>query len=486
MKVYEQILKSFSNDYKLLSVSENFVNLSIRANISSFILQEVSFNNFLSKTSHRDKVRLRIYEDGYDVEILSYSTGTNVDEFMNDFNSNINSNSNNYILNIEIVKEISINTLSIYGFDEFSKYISSLTLKGVLAEFNKILVDKFIFLELQEDTVSCNSSSIHIMHRDTYTSGMYSEIGEKREERIRKRIRICNFLNVNDYKLIPDDFSFNNCEYPEFKKAMTKLEIILSIISISDIAEIIGDNRVRVVINGYKRIDCIIEYDKMGYEDLIEYIDIYNWVFSEGDISDKAGIARNVISLSVKDIVTDINSELMPSIKSSHEIYLKENVSKYLEVKSKVTEFLFNITQKATELSSNIGKALLNNLIAVITFYSTIVIMNILSEKKLENIFTKDITIISFIFWITSIGYMIISIHETKVEVKRYKDTYDRVKNSYDDILNKEDIISIFKNDEYLKNDIEYIKTRVKSYLIFWVMILLISIIFLCIYGTWK
>ena len=223
--------------------------------------------------------------------------------------------------------------------------------------------------------------------------------------------------------------------------------------NIVEIVDLKDSNKIKLTLNGYKRIDCTIDYKDLNLSHTLQYYNVYNWIYTHGSSIDKIAIARNVISLMCKDnnlFIIDV--DLMPSIKSAHNIYLKENVSEYLDVKAKITEFLFDLTTKMSDLANDIGKALINNIIAFLGLYIGIFITSAFSEGEKE-IFTKDISYMSIFLLLGSCGYLILSIVEEFIEYKRYKEIYDRFKESYNDILDHNDIELIFKNDEYLKKD---------------------------------
>ena len=100
--------------------------------------------------------------------------------------------------------------------------------------------------------------------------------------------------------------------------------------------------------------------------------------------------------------------------------------------------------------------------------------MNSLSSDRLDNIFTKDIVIISFLFLVLSFLYMLFSLNDVEKEKQRFKELYNRLKTSYEDILNENDINYIFKNDKYIVNDIEFIDEKVGRYKNRWIICLVI------------
>ena len=59
------------------------------------------------------------------------------------------------------------------------------------------------------------------------------------------------------------------------------------------------------------------------------------------------------------------------------------------------------------------------NLLAILGFLFSVILANIVSDQPLDNIFTKDITILSEIVLIASFGYLFISYQQSKYELTK-------------------------------------------------------------------
>ena len=165
------------------------------------------------------------------------------------------------------------------------------------------------------------------------------------------------------------------------------------------------------------------------------------------------------------------------SIKSNYNIYLKENVDKYIELKNKLTEFIMNTSNQINDV---IGKFIGNfekNIVAFITFILGTIIANIVSDSPLDNILTKDVITIILVILAGSLVYLIITILETYYRFLSYKRNYYNLKEEYSDILNEQDIDIIFKRDrEYIRNKKNIIKIAI-LFSILWVLLIFIAFI---------
>ena len=189
-------------------------------------------------------------------------------------------------------------------------------------------------------------------------------------------------------------------------------------------------------------------------------------------------LTRNVISMYCKytDIL-DIDEKTFLAIKSNYNIYLKENVDKYIELKKELTSFIMNTSNQINDIIGNFIGNFEKNIVAFITFILGTIIANIVSDTPLNNIFTKDIITIIFVILLGSLFYLVITIIETYYRFLSYKKNYDDLKESYRDILDEQDIVTIFKNDkEYLKNK-KNVKKITVIFSILWVTLVIIAFI---------
>ncbi len=90
---------------------------------------------------------------------------------------------------------------------------------------------------------------------------------------------------------------------------------------------------------------------------------------------------------------------------------------------------------------------------AILGFLFSVILSNEHSYliRPLDNIFTKDITILSEIVLIASFGYLLISYQQSKYELQKVYSSYDKLKDSYREILTEDDIRECFQNDD-IKN----------------------------------
>ena len=196
-------------------------------------------------------------------------------------------------------------------------------------------------------------------------------IGLKSKEKYRLKNRIslltnikenCNFTTLEKYHLLPEDFKIDiDIVDNKLSALFSKLATFLSIIYLSSFSTINKESFNSEIIC-QRNIVFIDDYNSLKYNE--QLYKIYEWVYTEGNIIDKLLIARNVISLHCKYVkLIDLDERTFESIKANHQLYLKDNVSKYIEAKESVSKFIVDIVSQIDENISKLTGELKNNFI---------------------------------------------------------------------------------------------------------------------------
>ncbi|WP_314066514.1 hypothetical protein [uncultured Vagococcus sp.] len=349
----------------------------------------------------------------------------------------------------------------------------------------KIVYFELIFDELELITNKFIISSKPISEYNWNTSNQ--ERNELlRQSKLDKIFEKCNFLFTTLF--LPEDFRLHfEVENTKYKIFFEKMTLLLSISCISNVVTLEGDeldlkiegNRLVIENVDFKYISDLDNKAKVFYE-------IYDWVYQNGDsIDERIGITRNVITLFFdgKSIFSRYTS-LLPSIKSNFELYLKENVDRYVEVLNQVVSLLKDLNKETSEKVENLTSKFKNNFFAFFAFFASTVLFNTISSGKIENIFTKDITKITIAFLAMSFIYLLISVVEMNSDIERVEKNYQQNKSYYLSVLNQEDITRIFNNDENYRDDMDFMKRARLTTIIMWGLTILIISILLLFVGT--
>ncbi len=349
-------------------------------------------------------------------------------------------------VNIEITKNIVDSTFSVYMLDKFIENILNNETYKVLSMFS-ILLSNQDCLNFQ-----CLDNEHFFWKTKTIA---FSGINTEKEFKLKSRTELLNQVKENAnctvferFHLLPDDFKIGiNDANNKLTSLFANLSTFLSLMYISSFSTF-DTNEFSCEINGHRNITFFEKFDSLKSNE--EIYKIYNWAFSDGNVVDKLLIARNAISLHCKYIkIIDIDERTFESIKSNHQLYLKTNVSKYIEAKEQVSKFIVEIISQINSNISKLSGDLKNNFIAIVGFLITVILVNIVSQQPLDNIFTKDITKIMEIIIIFSIAYAIISIVYSNKKYTKQINAYNIIKENYKNVLTKIEISEIFDKNKY-------------------------------------
>lgn len=144
---------------------------------------------------------------------------------------------------------------------------------------------------------------------------------------------------------------------------------------------------------------------------------IHNWLKLDKHFSAKLGILRNILSLSKTTRLNQcFNQELINSLESNFQIYLKENINQYFEIKNKVSEFIYDLSNKSFETLDQYTKNAQNLLLAVLSYFFTVVVFTTIDKNNsIENMFTYKLGMLSSLF----IAAAIYLLYQSKVDLEQ-------------------------------------------------------------------
>lgn len=314
-------------------------------------------------------------------------------------------------------------------------------------------------------------------------------------ERLSNKIKEnCHLTNFSQYPYTPSYFYL--VKRPDDNDVITeifdKLSIIFLLASIYDVVTIDDDEKLTFKLNGYKTIEgnLDIREEYLRKDSIDGYFKIYEWIYSEsGSVTDKIGLARNVLSLYIKSNSIEIDDDVYFSIQSGFKVYLKENLNTCIEIRGKISDQLLALSQKASQILdayfSNFQKAIS----AFITFFISVFLIRVLTTGNFINTFTRDATIIAFSLIYTSLVFMIYSLRIFNKEKDRIDSKYKMLKGRFQDLLVEQDIEKILNQDKEFKFDMDFLTERRNEYTALWELFLtsfVILILTLSSYVNWR
>lgn len=449
MKVYEA---SFNFEIKNVPEYEYFVK----------IIQSISI---------RDKIRI-ILQDENERFFTFTNFEVNEEAYRNFINETLDDETIEVKLRID--KTVEKNHFSIYSFEGFVKDILSLSLEEVMIAFSNLLKQspEFLIFDVYSPISMFATKTMYFVPQG---SGMINS-DFNRVQRIEGCKEVSFFYNFDTYEILPDDFKIT-IDYKDnpLTELFQKIVLLLSISFIATSATL-NESQLKGIINGQRTMEYCCNINDLSNNNVL--YGIYNWIYTDGSAIDKAIIARNVISLHCRYVaITEIDDKVMASIQSNYNLYLKDNVKQYLELKNKVAEFISDVVSKTGEYAMKLLDKFKSNLIAIFGFIFTTILANIVSSQPLDNLFTKEITILIECVLAGSFVYLIICYLQSKYEIQKVYNSYNELKKNYSNILTEDDILEVFGEDELLHEMKKTINKSEKIYLAIWIIFLVLVFI---------
>ena len=459
---------------------DNFSSYSERFKVSKNKLINIYDNqNFIkifNSIVFPDTIQIFI-DDEYNESKIIFNNIQDIDTYIDDFDIDIQDDNSNYIIRIEVTKQVNHKTINIYSFKTFTNWITTndniSSLFSKLQTLNNTNESKYFHI-LDEDN-HCFYSDKFIFYSNINNIENITNKYPNKNKLLIKQKEHCHFADMSIVNFIPNDFKLIQCSTnQQINKLFDKICFLLTLTFIADISEIQKDNPNKLFykIHGYKSVNDIMDFRNIDTNSLEEYYKIYNWIYindTNSSISDKIGIARNLITLHLQDNkFCKLDNNTYSSIESNYKIYLIENVQQYLEVKKQVSAFIYDMSIKAENYTYTFMDTFKTNFLIFISYFISIIIVTAIDKGKFINIFSTEVTVITLMMLSISWYYKKITIDDINAKIDRFKSKYKLLKKRYNDILEEEDLKELFSNDEEYENDIKYMTNNLDNFTKLW------------------
>lgn len=380
---------------------------------------------------------------------------------------------------IEINKQVDQGLMSIYCYQKFCSDLLNLSPSEVLLAFTALYSEStHLYFEVFDEDIFFRTGTMAFSSSNHRVSWELSD----RKSMLDECRDVSCFYHQATYSLIPEDFNIEvdftgNPLAPLFSQLCTAL----SLAYLATTSSIINDE-LRIQITGQRSIDFSTLLTKIKPN--AELYKIYHWIFTDGNAVDKALLARNSISAHCKFTeISNLDGKTFASIQANYSLYLKDNVSKYIELTNAMAGFIQESTNNVSDCITQLLSHLKSNMLAVLSFIFTAILANIVSEQTLDNIFTYDITIIMYVVFLGSLVYYGISILEVQFKKKQMCKQYDDLVAHYENVLPDEEILQITDNGQPLAKAQNALKRGMIIWSIIWVLFILTAFIIIDFIG---
>ncbi|CAM0556567.1 hypothetical protein EHLJMEHL_01655 [Vreelandella titanicae] len=384
------------------------------------------------------------------------------------------SNDSEYELELKINKNNVDKSVSIYFVDQFSDYLTSISLLDVINLISINFEESLVF-EVFSKIKKFGSKTIQFTESGKDETDLNSfELLNVRQNKLSLLFENATTSNFA-IDLLPDDFYLiTKSSYEKINKIFIDISSLLSIVFISNSSSFEKDGSFLYKISGYKTISeslTTIDYKTSTCDILYK---IYAWSYEGGNSSDKIGLVRNVLSIHLdSNDRVKIDNEVWQAIQSNYQIYLKDNVQSYLEIKNKIGEFVIESSARTYSMADEILSSFKNSIFVFVTFFLTVVVVNGLKDTGGESIFSDVYLAIVIILCIISLVWRKMTIKQVLKQFESASATVKQIlKLNYSKVLMQSEIDECI--DPVVSTNRIYLKEQVDSYSRWWLGIILV------------
>lgn len=458
--ILNRIIDTITTNSIHIETRETNKELLIRRRISEASTNKQELLRSLSLIHHLDSYTLSIEHDDSDQSTtLSSRDESCVDEFCNSLSLWSETSGIKGILTLRITKPSKHRIISVYSLEHFSRYISDGNIKETLEKIESITNSSYAIECLELDQTYKTDFFVFKPFSKTSSPTTNPE-PISRVTQQKSREKICSIYGTNNLPL-PKDFRFDK-PFPlnGIREAFNKIELVLLLTCLADISKIDPKGALTLTLKGYSSINFEIQsLDQINTNKTQVYFEIFEWTYTDGNIIDKAGISRNLISIHLTDNdLLSLKEGCLESIKSNYAIYLKDNLKQYVEIKNKLSDQIQKTSEKATDVVKTITTYLRTSVFSLYSFVFSVFLIRTLSKSDNSPLFSTPAYTLFILFILISLLVMIYAISETNSETRRFKKNYESFRERYTDLITKEDLNRIFFHDRDYERELNYIK----------------------------
>ena len=385
----------------------------------------------------------------------------------------------NLCIKLTISKKVEKNHISIYQICSFIEYLEKCALTDFLSIFSKKL-NPFIIFELQNiEPIFFYSQSIFFLSQNLDISQVKILDSIKKAKILKKERDLCCH-DCPKYELTPDDFYFFNCNNTKIKQIFDKVFVFLCYLSIFDYVKL-DKYLFSFRLNGFKLLKNdfntdTIENFVIDTQNNQELYQIYRWIYTDGNASDKLDISRNILSLNINQNLLKIEPNVFEAIKSNYRIYQKENAEQYLSVRKEISELLITLQGEINSIVNSFVDDFKKNIVTVLSLFISVIVVNVISNGNFVKGFNNNIILLIFAFLLISLGYLFYSRWELTQKTKLYEKHYSQIKQRYSHILSEVELQGIFDdcNPDREGTHASFVSKQQQIYSVLWFLSLLI------------
>lgn len=441
--------------------------------------------------NNRDRISIHIDADDGLLARYMPTHGDNWQNFIQAIKDN--DAEENVKLVINISKETDQGKVSLYDTEAFAFHLEDKGYEAILHEFDQeIGLSNKLCIEVQQrNYIPWQTRQIAFMALNGNVPELIAEDLDKIEEKQRK---VCT-TNFHVDHITPNTFLVidGRQENNRVQRVFQKCAQMMCLYYLFDHLNVSRQGIVYKMI-GLKTLSGTIEGATIGTTQLNSqsadlYTGIYNWLYDGGNIYDKATIARNVLSLNIAEDTLLLGKQTLEAVISNFNIYEKENIKQYIEVKNKVTDTVGKMQKDIIGAIDDYTGGFLKIMTANLTFFLTTIIIRVFATHiDKDVIFPIPVIVLSYGLLLISLFYLLYC-RDDATKRRNLKEThFELLKERYKEILGDLELTTLSSDFDKSKENTTayYIDKRMNLVTLLWggcLAIIFISITIILIYG---
>lgn len=476
MKLYQSLFEAIVGSSEDLEVKDD----KERFTASKTITSPVSFDReellrIVAMLPSRDSVELSLIQA--DPIFQTSDITQDVEKLIAELNNDLYKGEEIEV-KLQIDKETDGGIVSVYDYEAYSAYMTSLNLHDFLNTLSYQLHQGYLSFEVFDTEFNEWSTQTCLVRSYQSQTQPTTIKGEDRQDINKIRERLCHSENTYG-SVVVEDFLVTKGEQAEDKlqDAFQRAALMFTMMHLYDYSSL-SDTEYRFKLCGYKTHAGIIGTSRVGelpfkitdYNDL--YL-IYKWCYESGQRDEKMAIARNVLSLNMgfKNGIPPeflIEKDVYETIKSNYEFFERDHIRQYVELHAKLNETILGLEDKMIVCVNKFIQEFKTGLFVIASFMISSIILRLTGNLK---------NYTSVIYWFSLALIVIYALSflytywETSKAINQYSDKFDSLKRRYKEILSLKERLELFGDEKLYPHGkgIKFAKQRLKNYSKAWV-----------------
>lgn len=358
----------------------------------------------------------------------------------------------NVSITIKINKSISNGAKFVYSIPEFEEYFNNLSLLDCYNVASKEYGDglRKIILLFYNREICYRSASFKICSVKDDNYEIYKELNSQNTRN--NMIENCHWDDEQSAALLPEAFLFHKEKGEECKvleDIFDKLCFYQTIRFLFNYTTL-SRSEFKYHISGYKTISgredtsVISRIERVDKINLQNFYKIYKWVYDSGNVSDKMGIARNIMTINSVSNKLSLSDETIESIHSNFNIYNQANIAKYIEVRNKLSETFLNLQLQMNRVADEYVSDFNKNIAAILTFFISVIVLKVVAKVDTYTGFSLAVILIGMVFLIVSWFIKDYSRKAYNEKMSMLEKYISNLKSRYKEILSKDETEKLF------------------------------------------